>query len=159
MATVGDTIRVNGLGTGRFVDAMESYSAQYRERISELKAQLEDCGIAHGRMNQKLADQIDIKDQIEAENTSLKAERTDLINDVVRLNEEASLLEAELATLRGQKKPDNRIITFLLGESDYNGFWYGDSMGRAPFWWRSELRKFLNEYTAPPQTQTKEQNT
>lgn len=41
-----------------------------------------------------------------------------------------------------EQKPD--IIKFLLGESDYDGYWYGDQADhRPPFWWRIPLRTYI----------------
>lgn len=35
------------------------------------------------------------------------------------------------------------ILTFLLGEDHYQGYWFGDAPRekRAPFWWRPILRQ------------------
>jgi hypothetical protein len=40
-----------------------------------------------------------------------------------------------------QEMPD--VIKFLLGEGELNGKWFGSGIpeGKAPFWWRTELRK------------------
>lgn len=37
------------------------------------------------------------------------------------------------------------IVKFLLGECDYQGLWYGDTSDGRPFWWRTPLRKEVEE--------------
>lgn len=42
----------------------------------------------------------------------------------------------------------NNIIKFLLGESDFNGLWFGERENDRPFWWRKHLREYA-EAPAP----------
>lgn len=37
-------------------------------------------------------------------------------------------------------EPKLKIIKFLLGETDIDGKWFGDSIDGKPFWWREKLR-------------------
>ena len=36
------------------------------------------------------------------------------------------------------------IHRFLLGEGALDGYWFGESLGRAPYWWRTELSDALS---------------
>lgn len=41
------------------------------------------------------------------------------------------------------------IAAFLCGDGTLDGFWFGERpMDRAPFWWRTQLRKDIDELLA-----------
>lgn len=59
----------------------------------------------------------------------------------------AKYLNPEPPTKEGEKEestPD--IIKFLLGEAEFNGFWFGDRNEKNhPFWWRGYLRGHISK--------------
>ena len=64
-----------------------------------------------------------------------------------RIATEALQSESEQHTSPSIEKKDTpEIFSFLLGETDIDGLWFGDKKDGVPFWWRGILRKQIEGY-------------
>lgn len=53
---------------------------------------------------------------------------------------------------------DGTIIQFLMGTHSFNGIWYGQKVSGPSFWWRAELRKYLEETPSIPSQPVSEED-
>jgi hypothetical protein len=43
----------------------------------------------------------------------------------------------------------NKVVKFLLGEAELDGFWFGTRKNNKTFWWREDLRKAVANFNVP----------